>query len=61
MRSVGATVIVSNSRVVGTISGADGGTALVVPPVGKALVATAADPAQAVCFRMKPDGSAEHC
>jgi predicted amidohydrolase len=61
LRETGATVVVSNSLVMRGVAATDGGTALVLPREGDALVGEAADPAQPVCFRLLGDGSAKAC
>lgn len=61
LRETGTTVIVSNSLIMARIlDERDPGTSLVVTPDGKgAVIGRSTDPAEPVCFRLLPDGSAE--
>jgi predicted amidohydrolase len=60
VRTIGATVVVANSLVVHEITGKNGATAIVVPAAGKVKLDRADGPADVVCFRLDPDGSADH-
>lgn len=60
VRAIGATVVVANSLVLHEITGKDGATAIVVPAAGKVKLDRAGGPADVVCFRLAPDGSADH-
>jgi predicted amidohydrolase len=61
LRETGATVVVSNSMVVGSLTGSADGTALVVPSHERALIQRSTGPADPVWFRIEADGSATAC
>ena len=58
-RETGTTVVVSNSLVMSSILSTEGASAMVLAPGTRdALLGTSAGPADVVCFRLLPDGTA---